>query len=347
VNGLSSDGAPRTISLSEEVFYLGFGAPLGADGIFEIHGVPSGAYQLQWRSDGLTFTKVVTIRNADLNGVELDTPRLREVPIDVSVDNGNPVPKFSLRLNGLTTVSIAGSTGSDFSLQKKLPEGAYKIDIPSLPSGYTVKSFTYGGTDLLRNPIHVSAEDLAGMRINFATRLDPPVKVAGTILGFVSLTPTPKISIGSAIQTIETFINADGSFEFPRVFPGRNNLYLSMPDVTADVPGGSVTINVPATGLTGLKLIMVPIRLKVEGSQAPKTLLVGASRKDGVLPSSTSGTRADGSRWILLTQGEQEIDAAYAVVRSVRYGGVEIGNRLTISAKDPISELSITIGFRP
>jgi hypothetical protein len=185
------------------------------------------------------------------------------------------------------------------------------------------------------------------MRINFATRLDPPVKVAGTILGFVSLTPTPKISIGSAIQTIETFINADGSFEFPRVFPGRNNLYLSMPDVTADVPGGSVTINVPATGLTGLKLIMVPIRLKVEGSQAPKTLLVGASRKDGVLPSSTSGTRADGSRWILLTQGEQEIDAAYAVVRSVRYGGVEIGNRLTISAKDPISELSITIGFRP
>lgn len=236
----------------------------------------------------------VVIPNKDVGGLEILVPGEVEVFGRVDVDGYGPPPKFSLLLvrgpgvalsaakpgeiptlpanaapallraggnDGMEGVELSVNALPDGSFKIRLPEGSYRVAAVSnanaIPPRYLLRSLTYGPADLLKEPMTVSAEKPSEMLVGFGTTLaNPWVKVSGRVVGADPAKGPFRAALeGRTTATIETPVNQDGSFEFPRVLQGAsysarlvppNDAASAAPVLVRDKDVGGVEIVVPS-----------------------------------------------------------------------------------------------------
>jgi TonB family protein len=161
------------------------------DGTFEIPQALPGSYQIRSNVSSLATSPSllmqstpVTIPSQDTTNLVITLPPARDVP-GIVVNNSGAGVSGRLTLNySLTSGTLSGSGGRSFSTQ---PDGKFSLEVPvgsdvrltlTVP-GYTVKSATYGTTDLMRETMKVTATDTAELRVVLDT-------TSATIAGGVS-----------------------------------------------------------------------------------------------------------------------------------------------------------------
>jgi hypothetical protein len=264
-----------------------FSAVIGRDGSFEFPSVPSGTYSARIATSNQTppGTAIAPIHmvvpNRDVRDLELPAPPpFRLLGGRVEVVDGEPLPNTValtfLPLRDAAPVPASSSAltrtlaapdapwpfrvlvvpKSDGTFTVGLREGRYEVTAAPLADSYRVESLTYGNTNLLQEPLAVTHGGAALLRLT----LSPPssgVKVSGRVRG-LDLTGPER---GSAFVTMQAYslyaelkaaIRLDGSFEFPRVFPGRYFVEVHMPDAIID--RSFKNIEVTSTGVQDLEM---------------------------------------------------------------------------------------------
>src|SRR6185369_17270130 len=102
---------------------------------------------------------MISVANANVDNLEIRVSPLKLIKGHVSIKDGGPYPVLLfLPIAPASTTSTRPEMDGTFQIW--LPEGEFRLNnFVVLPSGYRVTSFTYGRTDLLKNPLRVSAGD--------------------------------------------------------------------------------------------------------------------------------------------------------------------------------------------
>jgi len=117
----------------------------------------------------------------------------------------------------------------DGSFKLMLPEGEYRLaatsDTSAIASSYVLKSLDYGSQDLLKEALKISGTDTAELNVGYGTTIQNPwFKISGKVSGSDPIKGPYRIALESSLtSTIESALNPDGTFEFPRVL--RQNTY--------------------------------------------------------------------------------------------------------------------------
>jgi TonB family protein len=152
------------------------------DGTFEIPQALPGNYQIRPDFSSLTLPSLamqpisVVIPNQDTTNLVISLPLTKDVP-GIVVNTSGAGVQGRLSLSYSQTGGNYSSSGSrSFATQ---PDGKFTLAIPEGSDvrlsvnapGYTVKSATYGTTDLLRENMRVTAKDTAELRFMLDTTL--------------------------------------------------------------------------------------------------------------------------------------------------------------------------------
>src|SRR4051812_25573093 len=140
----------------------------------------------------------------------------------VTVEPGVEFPSsFTLPLS---TISATVRPQIDGTFRLQLPPGDYRVGAPGrLPPGYSLRSITYGGVDLLANPLKISTNESDELTTALPrTGPSPAVTVSGRVTGAPGA--DHRISLreptgGDLSAALETSVAADGSFTFTNVLP--------------------------------------------------------------------------------------------------------------------------------
>jgi hypothetical protein len=166
----------------------------------------------------------VNVADKDVTDVRIVVPPEREMMVRVSVEGGSKSPAFGLSLNGQdSSMLIVVRPEADGTFKTKVPEDERRVSITGLPLGYEITSAMFGSTDILRQPMKISGSAAGEIQIRLA--VDPAVawgSVRGRVTGLDMEKGSVRLVLNSAesFSTFEATINADGSFNFPRVPQG-------------------------------------------------------------------------------------------------------------------------------
>jgi hypothetical protein len=391
LGGDSSGAAFKGLVLGGRAVAEAFTSPLKPDGTFELTKVKPGEYfALTTLTSGLTAPLVpVTIPNRNVRDLQIEIPP--EVPITgrIAVDGNGPSPKFSLllvrgsdlalgeakagtipsmELNTLAAVARNAGQASqlvqmavnalpDGSFKMKLPEGSYRVAMApgpnTIPPAYFVRSLTYRGADLLKEPMEVSSEKPSELQIGIGTAAPNPwVKVSGRVVGADPTKGPLRVALeGRTTSAIETIINPDGSFEFSTVL--QNSTYTARilpPNDAASSP----TVAVADKDVTG-----VQINLPLEKDVRILTDIEGGGTIPGFMLSLVgTGTAVNvlvkperGAFQAKLPMDERQVKVSGLpigyVAKSVRYGATDVLRQPLKITKDDLQEFQVTLEADP
>jgi hypothetical protein len=207
----------------------------------------------------------VAVASVDLTNIEIAVPRQKEITGRVILEGLAPMPRF--QISALSSAPPVGSVNapsisSPTTLINPQPDGTFRLTLlvgehsmgPAigLPTGYSIKSFTYGAADLLKNPLKVGDKDTDELRFTITTPIKPPVQVRGRVSGLDAAAfargPVTVNMISSAyVSALSAPVMTDGTFEFPDVFPGNFSARVIGPGIlnAPPVPVIVAGINTP------------------------------------------------------------------------------------------------------
>jgi hypothetical protein len=233
-------------------------ATTGTAGAFEFSNVLPGRYTLRGtvvhtlRAGNLTRFMVslpLVVGNSDLRDVQLPIPAENNVPFQISVEGGGPVPSLRFQLTNGTDQGSAQGAPSNETFVLSLPAAGWRISVTNLPAGYSVKSMTYGSSDLLREPLTLNENASKEIQLTLSLAANSLHKVSGRVTG-LGQSPTPvSISLvgASSAFTLNVPLDSDGNFEFADVVQGN---YIARIFVRASPHSIPVTVgNADVTGL--------------------------------------------------------------------------------------------------
>jgi hypothetical protein len=212
------------------------------DGSFEFPAVFPGNYTARLDASqpniGLVSANVI-VANIDITNVELALPKQKEISGRVILEGRGPMPRVIIPMNsvrpGSGSVVLAPNPDREGNFKVVLPEGERRAAAPvNLPPGYTLTSLTYGSTDLLTSAMKISATDTSEIRVTISAPMVAPVKVSGTVTGMDSATfargpVIVNLIVPNYVGQLQATVAADGSFEFPEVFPGTYSAVIAGP----------------------------------------------------------------------------------------------------------------------
>jgi hypothetical protein len=347
---------PVTVSASGRAYFT---ATVKPDGTFEIPKVLPGRYSLRVSSqilNGGSTNPSVEAVDKDVRGVEINVYRLKTITGRIQLDGRGAIPLILARFAN-TEIFLrpepAVPNAREGTFRITVPESETRIDLPrALPPGYAIKSFTYGDTDLTRNPLKVTAADNTEIRLVLSTPDRPPVKVSGRVAGLEMADFPVRVTLQSGIypQPMVTRPAADGTFEFPEVFPGEYSVRIPDLDVR-NTPAIPITAGDSDVRNIELKLPEkkeIRGRLIVEGgAPLPRLSLTWSSAPGRNANGTPIEPQPDGSFKIALYEGSHT-DTSFDLPRgytreSIQYGTSDLTNgRLTVSASDN-AELRIVL----
>jgi formylglycine-generating enzyme required for sulfatase activity len=195
-------------------------AVIAADGTFEFRDVPRGEYRVSIHPAGVSPATVVV---ADAEPAELHFGnRPARVTGSVVVDGGGPQPVFQLEFSKAGAPPVSVGVGRSFGAE--LPAGTFNVLPGGLPEGFSIRSITADGSDLTRQPLTVRSGETTQLAVVLgAAAVSPWVRLTGRITSSPGRVPANTIRLfGPATSGVLTArVNADGSFEFPQVLPGK------------------------------------------------------------------------------------------------------------------------------
>jgi TonB family protein len=160
------------------------------DGTFEIGQALPGTYQVRLNSATLpslpTRPISLIIPNQDATNLILALPLMKEVQGVVANTSGAAVQgrlsvSYSeISATGSSSGSMSVATQPDGKFTIQMPEGDRRISVTA--PGSTVKSLTYGTTDLMRENMKVATTDTAELRVVLDTS---STTIAGGVIGGV------------------------------------------------------------------------------------------------------------------------------------------------------------------
>jgi hypothetical protein len=107
----------------------------------------------------------------------------RCVPLDVTVEGGGPPPRsLAFSLTGAAARSTAVVFTSTTGILLPADERRIVLTTP-LPEGYTLRRFTYGGDDLLQDPLRVGAGPASALSLTFTAAPGSWATVSGRLTG--------------------------------------------------------------------------------------------------------------------------------------------------------------------
>jgi hypothetical protein len=272
------------------------------DGSFVFSSVPDDAYSVR-----LTPTPVgwsassLVVQSRNIADLEIPLPIARDVRGRVVVEDGSTIPRLargvplSIQARGPSSNQVfTQNVDDDGFFALRVIKGRYRIAMPAVPMGYSLKSITSSEfLDLTLQPLDVT-ESGTEIRITLGLQARSPagVQVSGRIIppaaGALS-TPEGVLLVSSSggrnTRFLSTTVEGDGSFEFQGVAPGRYDL-----QTFPDSPAALREIDVSRTNVTGLELAL-PTLFKVNGavewfdagegtmSTAPQNLSVQFARR--------------------------------------------------------------------
>ena len=162
------------------------------------------------------------------------------IPIQTRMEGGGKVPMFASGWFPLLRLSRTGSARIETPLASAsvtVPDTEYRATIANLPEGYTVKSFTFGATDLTIDPLQLTplvpiapraASIPVGQVVSIVLQRAPVpapqgARVSGRFVGDTNRSVY--------ISGVPGTLYPDGTFEFLGIPPGRHTV------VTLDNPG--------------------------------------------------------------------------------------------------------------
>lgn len=241
VRGYDPSSGPVRVAL-ESGITSAVESPVATDGSFEFprvlqrnnytaHLVPA---------DDAASSPRIAVADKDVDGIEIVVPAQKEVRIVASMEDSAPVPVFVLTLAGSgSTVTVVAKPARDGSFTARLPMDERRVSIYGFPFGYTVKSGTYRGTNVLKEPLKISKDDTDDLQVAFASDAKFPFgNLTGQISGLDPQVSNVRLELHgvTSFSTFESSVGADGSFSFSNIPQGAY-----MPILLGSGFDGSVT----------------------------------------------------------------------------------------------------------
>ena len=248
--------AGETVSSSQEFAGPGTSSSFGAgsakiapDGTFTIRNVPPGEYKLSLRLAGDAerpaegASTVVSIAGEDLSGVLLVTTPGATLRGRVATDTGEALPReHKMRVTSRAVDPSRtytdfdqdnGRVRDDLTFELKGVFGVNRLSLSPLPTGWSLRSIEYEGSDLVDVPLDMSGgHQLNGIVVLLSKSMP---RLRGTLLddagapaeGSVILFPEDQARWSEGSRLIKSARpDASGAFEFRNVVPGE---YLVAP----------------------------------------------------------------------------------------------------------------------
>jgi TonB family protein len=321
---------------------------LGADGSFQFLRVRPGTYNLILNIGAPSQPFSVSVTDKEITGLEIVVPLTVNIAGTVNVEGGGPLPRLTLSFasyKGGVTAPFNG-TSNQGQFRAQLPEGEYRVSWLALPAGYNLKSITAGSMDLVANPLKVAAgSPPPPLVVTLGVAAPPPwVKVSGRIIGLQAAqtgVPYQMMLMGglgaATMDTLPTTVNADGSFEFPKVLPGSYAVRFSL---AVPIPPTSLTVG--NKDLSGVEIALPTMkvitgRVTIEGlGQVTPRLNFTLADSSGTAPATAVG-QPDGTFRLTLPDGERRLTLnvpGYSV-KALSYGSVDL-------LREPLVKISST-----
>ena len=199
----------------------------------------------------------VVVADKDVTDVQISVPPEREMTVRVTMEDNSPPPSFGLSLNATgSSMMVVVRPEPDGTFKAKLPEDERRLTISTLPLGYSVKSLTYGSANLLEQPLRIAGAAVAEIQVRLAA--DPAVSfgsVRGRVAGLDPDKGGVRIILNgvSTFSTFEATLNADGSFNFPRIPQGTYMPSLEGSVVAARLETAPIVVS--GMDLRGIELV--------------------------------------------------------------------------------------------
>jgi len=312
-------------------------ANVASDGSFEFPKVLPGSYTAMTSPVTATSTSAtLTVGTTDVSNFVIRIPEPKEVTGQIVVPGKLPIPRVIFSISPVGAAPQARGTNfpanpqQDGSFRISLPEGERQIMVVtgSFPPGFSLASFTYGATDLLKNPLRVAATDTAELRLAFDATAVKPVTVSGRVAGLLRTQGVRVVLMSPFFPSVEAPISPDGSFAFSNVIPGNYFGRLSLSGLAA-----GTTINVANKDITDALItyprdFIVTGHTIVEGGNAGGTPVVMLDAKNAAGVSKTSGIVNAEVIMLNLKDGEynvslRSVPAGYQL-KSMTYGTTDL-----------------------
>lgn len=309
--------AVRTITFTGSTAGCSPGTSVESDGSFTFDAVPEGTYRVQLSPAPLGWTGAnLKVETANLADVSFRLPPSVVMKGRALVEDGSAIPRtsrgtpISIQARRLEGGEVTASIFDDGTFELPLTAGGYRLNVNGIPSAYSLKSLTNGGSDILKTVLDIDpnaaerSKDIE-LVLGITRRVPPPqgVRLSGRV-NFAATGALPNsesvvlVSSGRNGSVRSSALAPDGSFEFANVEPGTYNL-----ETFPDNPAALYGIVVDKTDLTGIEFT-IPVLVKVIGgiewSDATGTTAVPSRSNVSI-----QFTRRDGDRmlaWGALTQ---------------------------------------------
>jgi hypothetical protein len=241
VTGTRAAAQPNSVTMTSPSAADTLTAVLHQDGSFEFEKVLPGSYTAHTLPlTSMSATGTLNVGTSDITNFEVRTPQPKEIRGRIVIEGNVPMPHLAFNVGG---APLPANPQQDGTFTITMPEGERQISVlpASVPAGYTLTSFTYGTTDLLKNPMRIAAADIAQLKVGFNASAVKPVNVSGRITGLLTTKGVRVVLMNPVLASTEASVNPDGSFHFSGVIPGNYNARLSLSGLTA---GTSISVGV-------------------------------------------------------------------------------------------------------
>jgi hypothetical protein len=320
----------------------------------------------------------VKVSGKDVTGVQIALPPLKEIPGNVTVEKGDPIPQLRFTVSGgfgRATGVVAAYT-RDFSLFLPEGDGRIVLETASLPKGYTLRSLNYGSFDLIKNPrVKITAINPAELRAVIAVTTatvaislpdgrpihtglpesNASVTVRGRVTGIERGNPPMHLHLLSGPgRPLEGGVPArqDGPFELVNVLQGHYMLEAQ----TIGGPTGPMfalyrSIAVAEKDINDVEIVIPRLktvfgRMVVErDGPMPGTYMFGVDLGGGAPMAVSIRPACDGSFMVWLPEGDHRVSPGLpqSYLKAFTYGSTDLlRDRLQVSSGDN-AELQITL----
>jgi hypothetical protein len=247
-------------------------APVGMDGQVEYLNVLPGTYVLEARLAGAPdVLRNIVVTDSPVEGLEISIP-ISVFSGRIVWEDGTPVPTpkdFGEAI--VTTVnhpnmimSIVMPISAAGTFVRPMESDEYRFRLRTLPEGYTIKSITAAGRDLLKETIAVGplATVNVEIRVGKKDRSEPgEVRLTGKVLDAVRGAPAVAEGIvlccreSGITEKFSTPLRSDGSFEFTSIPPGRYTAVIQVPTGSPGLFPVNPVIDVGSNGVSGMEIL--------------------------------------------------------------------------------------------
>jgi hypothetical protein len=356
VRGRVTGGNATSVTLAGNAIGETLTAVVRPDRTFEFPMVLPGSYTARPLPAVVPVSIPVTVGSTNIADLEVAAPTAKEVSGKITMKGILPAPsRLSLTLapvgsqtsaalstsQGVVLTAVPGSVNlpltvaSDGTFKINLPEGERQVSLvpSSVPAGVAIESFTYGSTDVLKNPVRITANDTSEIAITFDATGVAPRSVSGFVRNLLTTQGVRVVLQGGSLGTgVESPVAPDGSFSFKDIPPGNYTARLSLSGLVV-----STAVRVDNRDVTDLiinhpRRFAVAAHVVIDGdtgaAPTPPVTLEARHPSGQVVTSAVIPSSSGGPMQMQLSDGDHKISVTSIptgyVLKSLRYGTTDL-----------------------